>query len=53
MITNDTTATAIAMREATARRLADQMPIIMPDRPADRSRNGQRTPRSVKHKGLR
>jgi hypothetical protein len=27
--------------------------VIMPDRPADRSRNGQRIPGSVKHKGMR
>lgn len=27
--------------------------INMPDRPADRSRNGMRTPRSVKHRAIR
>lgn len=27
--------------------------ITMNDRPADRTRNGQRAPRSVKHKGMR
>lgn len=27
--------------------------ITMPDRPTDRSRNGQRTPRSVKHRAHR
>ena len=27
--------------------------ITFPDRPADRSRNGQRTPGSVRHKGMR
>lgn len=48
---NDTTAAMIA---ATARRLADaNAPIIMPDRPADRSRNGRRIPRSVKHRANR
>ena len=27
--------------------------ITMPDRPTDRSRNGQRIPRSVKHRSIR
>jgi hypothetical protein len=52
MINNDTnrpmtTAERIA-------RFSAATPTITPNtRPADRSRNGLRTPRSVKHKGLR
>lgn len=55
MINNDTTATdtATAMRAAIARRNANT-PIFIPnDRPADRSRNGRRIPRSVSHRGMR
>lgn len=49
MINNDKATAA----DTHARRWGSTPTIIMPDRPADRSRNGQRTPRSVKHKGLR
>lgn len=34
--------TAQAMSEASARRLADTPDFVLPDRPADRSRNGRR-----------
>lgn len=36
-------ATAQAMAEASTRRLADMPTFVLPDRPADRSRNGRRT----------
>ena len=48
MTTNKANATT-----AHDRRWGSTPTIIWNDRPADRSRNGQRTPRSVKHKGLR
>lgn len=42
------------MLTAALRRRNEDTPIfIMPDRPADRSRNGRRNPRSAKHRGLR
>ena len=34
--------TAQAMAEASTRRLADMPTFVLPDRPADRSRNGRR-----------
>lgn len=39
--------------DAIARRNADTPDFIMPDRPADRSRNGRRIPRSIKHRHIR
>jgi hypothetical protein len=39
--------------DAIARRLASTPTFEMPDRPADRSRNGRRIPRSVKHRAYR
>lgn len=54
MINNDTaTDNATAMRDAIARRNANTPTFIPNDRPADRSRNGRRTPRSVSHRGMR
>lgn len=51
LMTNNTTRDQIAA--AITRRYANMPAIIMPDRPADRSRNGMRTPRSVKHRAIR
>lgn len=48
-MTNNDNATA-ARRYARETR---EMVFILPDRPADRSRNGQRAPRSVKHRAFR
>ena len=53
MIDNDIATRPMTHAERLARFAAATTTITMPDRPADRSRNGQRTPRSVKHKGLR
>ena len=39
--------------EAIRRRLDSTPEFIMPDRPADRSRNGRRIPRSIKHRAYR
>lgn len=39
--------------EAIRRRNADTPTFIMPDRPADRSRNGRRIPRSARHRFIR
>lgn len=52
MTTNDTNR-PLTHAERLARYSAAAPAITMPDRPADRSRNGQRTPRSIKHKGMR
>jgi hypothetical protein len=54
-MTNTDNATRTALLAAIARREADRPAnsFIMPDRPADRSRNGRRIPRSVSHRGLR
>ena len=46
MNNNDTNATAAAMKAASDRRLASYGTFSMPSRPADRSRNGMRTPAS-------
>lgn len=53
MTTNRSTATPIT--RAADRRAAERatMTFIPNDHPADRSKNGTRTPRSVKHRGLR
>lgn len=50
-----TAAAADAARRAADRRTEEYrtMTFVMPDRPADRSRNRQRTPRSVRHRGMR
>lgn len=53
MIDNDTAPRPMTHAERLARFAAATPSITMNARPADRSRNGQRTPRSVKHKGLR
>lgn len=59
MTTNDDlTARLIAtngemIADAIARRLAATPNFEMPDRPADRSRNGRRIPRSTKHRFIR
>ncbi len=59
MTTNDdSTARIISsnarmIEEAVARRIASTPIFEMPDRPADRSRNGRRIPRSVRHRAFR
>ena len=44
-----------ALRASQDRRLADlrATTTVMPDRPTDRSRNGLRTPRSIRHRSIR
>lgn len=59
MTNNDTATDTAALRAsldaAADRRRAEyaQIAPYRPARPADRSRNGMRTPRSVRHRGLR
>lgn len=54
-MTTTRTATAASTTAAADRRKAarEALTFIPNDRPADRSKNGTRTPRSVRHKGLR
>ena len=49
----DTAITARALRDASTRRIATRDDFIPNPRPADRSRNGQRTPRSVPRRNYR
>lgn len=54
--TNRPSTIPLAEMTAAARRAlfsAAAPKITMPDRPADRSRNGQRNPRSTSHRALR